>query len=100
MPPRAPSEALFVAGAEQLASLIDAIEELLLVVSPEGLISYASSGFSALLGSSANRLNGQCVFSLLLEDDRPTLERLLRESSFAPKVRGRCRLRARNGEYR
>src|SRR5215467_12620318 len=99
MPQRPPSDTLFVAGPEQLASLLDATEGLLLVVSPEAAILYCSSGLCTLLDTSSEQLLGQSLFRFFLEEDYPSLNRLFRESSYTPRARGRCRLRTKNGDY-
>src|SRR5215813_10828690 len=99
MPQRVPAETQFLAAPEQLAALFDAIEQRLLVVSREGTILYPSSGFAAWLGVSAEDLSGHAVSRLFHEEDGVVIERLLRESSYGPKVRGRCRLRTKNGEF-
>src|SRR5215470_14881605 len=88
----------FAVGAEQLASLLDAVEELLLILSPEGAILFAASSFSKVVGRSADELIGQPIFDFVNEDDRSILARLLRESSFEPKARGRCRLRTKDAD--
>jgi two-component system, cell cycle sensor histidine kinase and response regulator CckA len=97
MPPRAPSEAQFVAGPEQLAALLSALEELLLVVSPEGTILYSSSGLAGLLTDAPEQLAGQSVYRLFVEQDRPAIKRLLCECSYASKTRCRCRLQTEDG---
>src|SRR5262249_2826168 len=91
------SETQFGLGPEQLASLLDAVEELLLVVSSEGAVLYASPALTGLLGQAAEQLCGLPVSQIFLEEDRSVVERLLRESSYSPKARGRCRLRLTGG---
>src|SRR5262249_17770941 len=98
MPQRAPYEQ-FALGTEQIASLLDASEELPLFVSPDGSILFAGSGLAKLVGRPAEELAGLSVFHFLHEDDRPVLQRLLRETRYAPKVRGLCRLRTAGGDF-
>src|SRR5262249_40406485 len=81
-------------------SLLEAIEELLLVVSPEGTILFASSKFRDLTGEPAEDLVGCSVTSLFVPEDSSAVRRLLREASFGPKANGRCRLQTKHGEHR
>ena len=99
MSQRAPSDQ-FALGLEQLASLLDAIEEHVLVVSAEGSILFASPSLGELIGRSADDCAGHPVSNLFHEEDRPVVQRVLRESSFIVKARSRCRLRTRHGDFR
>jgi PAS domain S-box-containing protein len=99
MSQRAPSDQ-FALGFEQLASLLDSIEEHVLVVSVRGGILFASSSFGELVGRSADECIGHAIVSFVHEEDRPLAQRVLRESSLTPKARGRCRLRTKHGDFR
>jgi PAS domain S-box-containing protein len=100
MPQRTPSEPQFLAGTEQLASLLEIIDHLVVVLSPEGTILFANAGLPELLGYAPDELIGQGIRGLFAEGDQPALERLVRECSFSSKVRGRCRLRTKDGDLR
>src|SRR5262249_25385924 len=100
MSQRASSDTQFVAGPQQLAALLNAIEELLLVVSPEGTVLYASSGFANLLDCGADQLSGRSISQLFHDADRQVLSRLLRECTYGSKARGRCRLLTKDGDFR
>lgn len=96
----APSEPPFTVGIEQLASLLEIIDQLIVVLSPEGTILFANSGFAELVGDAPEQLAGQKIAGMVAASDVPAVERLLRESVFSSKVRGRCRLRTRDGDLR
>ena len=97
MPQRAPSEP-FALGTEQLASLLEAIEELLLLVSPDGHIRFAGPGLPKWFGLAREQWLGRTFLDLVHEEDRPSAERLLRGFSYAKKQRCRCRLRTKDGD--
>jgi PAS domain-containing protein len=50
MPQRAPFAQGTVIGPEQLSTLLDSVQELIAILSPDGIIQFASPGFTRLLG--------------------------------------------------
>jgi hypothetical protein len=89
-------------GAEQLASLLGTLNELLAIVSPDGAILFASTGFESQLGYSPDELIGRPFRKLLNEQDAKAMsQRMLTAGrSATEKTPARCRLKTKDGDWR
>jgi len=102
MPPRAPSEAQITFGAEQLASLLGTLHELLAILSPDGNILFTTSGFESQLGYASGELIGRALLELVYEQDEQVMRHYLLTPSqpAAERVPARCRLKMKDGDLR
>lgn len=102
MSQRAPLEQSLLADSGQLSALVDAVRELIAILTPEGTILFASAGFSRVLGYAPDELSGVDIQTLLHENDWAIHNNLLVECNRADAgaVGGRCRLRGRDGVCR
>ena len=103
MPQRAPYAQGTVIGPEQLSTLLDSVQELLTILSPDGIIQFASAGFTRLLGHRTEDLVGSSIIDLLLHvNDADGVRERLRDlsASGGGKFAGRCRLRSKDGSWR
>jgi two-component system cell cycle sensor histidine kinase/response regulator CckA len=89
-------------GPEQLYALLDSVRELVSILSPDGIILFASSSFTSKLGYSAENLAGKSIASLLHPNDTAGMEEHLRDLSTRGNERlcGRCRLQSKDGSWR
>lgn len=90
------------AGPAQLSALLECARELLLILSPDGLIMHANAGVRDVLGLSPEDVVGRALNDFLHPDEaREMLDRLrgVAETSRGPR-KGPCRLRAGSGEWR
>ena len=99
---RAPLAQGFFLGPEQLVMLLDTVQELLTILSPDGTIQYVSAGFTRVLGHRAEDLIGKSIFELVHPSDadgtRDCLHNL--QDGEHGKLGKRCRLRGRDGSWR
>src|SRR5467141_3905689 len=103
MPQRAPYAQGTVIGPEQLSTLFDSVQELLTILSPDGIIQFASAGFTRVLGHRTEDLVGSSIIDLLLHvNDADGVRERLRDlsASGGGKFAGRCRLRSKDGSWR
>jgi len=102
MPQRAPFAPGTVIGPEQLSTLLDSVQELITILSPDGIIQFASAGFSRLLGHRAEDLAGRPITELLHVNDAEGVRERLRDRSTGGSgtFGGRCRLRSKDGSWR
>jgi len=103
MPQRAPYAQGTVIGPEQLSTLLDSVQELLTILSPDGIIQFASAGFTRVLGHRTEDLVGSSIIDLLLHvNDADGVRERLRDPSASGggKFAGRCRLRSKDGSWR
>ena len=102
MPQRAPFAQGTVIGPEQLSTLLDSVLELLAILSPDGIIQFASAGFTRLLGHRTEDLVGSSIIDLLHVNDADGVRERLRDlsASRGGKFAGRCRLRSKDGSWR
>jgi PAS domain S-box-containing protein len=89
-------------GPEQLATLLDSVQELLTILRPDGTIQFASAGFTRLLGHPSEGLAGTAIVDLLHADDADEVRERLRSlsASGGGAFGGRCRLRSKDGSWR
>jgi two-component system, cell cycle sensor histidine kinase and response regulator CckA len=89
-------------GQEQLATLLDSVQELLTILSSEGIVQFASAGFARILGHGLDDLVGGSIFELFHPDDVVGARECLRElsASHPGKLGRRCRLRSKDGSWR
>jgi two-component system cell cycle sensor histidine kinase/response regulator CckA len=99
---RAPIAQGTILGQEQLSTLLDSVQELLTIVSPEGTIQFASPGFTRLLGHNTEDLVGGSLLELIHPNDAAGAHECLRELSVGQhgKLGKRCRLRSKDGSWR
>jgi two-component system, cell cycle sensor histidine kinase and response regulator CckA len=102
MSPRVSSEQGTVIGPEQLSTLLNSIRELITIVSPGGIILFASPGFTSLLGHATEGLVGRSITSLLHPNDASGVREHLRKlsGSGGGTFSGRCRLQSTDGSWR
>ena len=91
-----------MAGPEQLATLLDSVRELHAILTAEGMIQYASPGFTRMLGYRPEELIGQPITILLHPNEMKSARERLGELAAAPGVTisERCRLRIKEGGWR
>jgi hypothetical protein len=89
-------------GPEQISALLDSVRELVSVLSPDGIILFASSSFARILGRSSEDLAGKSIASLLHPHDAPAMQEHLRNCSARESgaICRRCRLQSRDGSWR
>ena len=102
MPQRAPFEQSLLADTGQMFALVDAVRELVAVLTPQGNFLFANASFSRVLGYAPEELSGIDIHSLIHESDRKLHANLLAEChvSGVGTSAGRCRLRGRDGGCR
>ncbi|MGB8473702.1 MAG: PAS domain S-box protein [Candidatus Acidiferrum sp.] len=101
--PHSPSLAKNVtASAEQLSALLDCARELLVILSPEGILLHASAGAASTLGWLPEELAGRSLSEYMHPDDVRGMEGLFRGLAGAAAGSGkeRCRLRTKAGDWR
>jgi two-component system cell cycle sensor histidine kinase/response regulator CckA len=91
-----------VIGPEQFSTLLDAVRELIAILSPDGIIQFASQGFARVLGHHSEDLLGRPISSLLHANDTAGFSKRLRElaESEGGTNNGRCRLLSKDGSWR
>lgn len=89
-------------GPEQLSTLLDSVQELLAILSPDGIIQYASAGFTHVLGHNTESLAGRSIVDLVHANDAAAARECLRILTISRdgKLGGRCRLRSKDGSWR
>ena len=99
---RAPFAQGTILGKERLSTLLDSVQELLAILTPEGIIQFASAGFTRLLGYSTEDLAGESILAVIHPDDAGGARECLRELSICHrgKLGRRCRLRSKDGSWR
>ncbi len=83
--------------------MLDSVQELLTILSPDGIIQFASAGFTRVLGHRTEDLVGSSIIDLLLHvNDADGVRERLRDlsASGGGKFAGRCRLRSKDGSWR
>jgi PAS domain S-box-containing protein len=102
MYPRAPLAQGTFLGPEQLSTLLDSVQELLTILSPDGSIQFASAGFTRLLGHGTEDLIGRSILDLIHLNDAEGARECLRELSVSQHGRfgRRCRLRSKDESWR
>jgi len=102
MSQRAPFAQGTVVGPEQLFTLLDSVQELLAIVSPDGIIQFASAGFTRLLGHRTEDLAGRPILDLLHLNDAGRVRECFRDLSTSGRgtFSGRCRLQSKDGSWR
>ena len=91
-----------VVGPEQLSTLLDSVRELIAILTPDGIIQFATPGFARTLGHRTEDLVGRPIASLLHPNDAVGARERLRESALSGggTSSGRCRLRSKDGSWR
>src|SRR5260370_2222549 len=102
MPQRATFAQGPVIGPEQLSALLDSVQELIAILSPDGIIQFASAGFTRVLGHAAEDLAGRSILDMLHPSDAQMAREGLRHTSAggAATFGGRCRMRSTDGTWR
>jgi len=102
MPHRVSSLEATAIGAEQLSTLLDSVRELIAILSPDGIIQFASQGFSRVLGHRTEDLVGRQITSLLHANDTAGFRERLHElaASGGGTNSSRCRLQSKDGSWR
>ncbi len=102
MSQRAPFAQGTVIGPEQLSTLLDSVQELLTILSPDGIIQFASAGFTRLLGHSTEDLVGRSIIDIVHVDDADGARECLRDLTVSRlgKFGRRCRLQSKDGSWR
>ena len=91
-----------VIGPEQLSVLLDSVQELITILSPDGIIRFASTGFTRVLGHLTEDLVGKSIFDLVHVSDAEGTRECLRdlEVSQHGEFGRRCRLQSKEGIWR
>jgi two-component system cell cycle sensor histidine kinase/response regulator CckA len=102
MSQRASFVQVIVAGPEQLSRLLESVRELIAIVSADGNVLFASSGFSRVLGFESSELTGRTLGHLLHPNDLPLFSQDLQQLDAVPggTANRRCRLQSKNGGWR
>ena len=89
-------------GPEQLPALLDSVRELITILSPDGLIQFATQAFSEVLGRRTEDLAGTAFTSLVHPNDAASARQCLREiaASSGGTAGFRCRLQSKDGSWR
>ncbi len=89
-------------GSEQLSVLLDSAQELIAILSPDGIIQYASAGFTRVLGHAAEDLVGRPFIDIVHTNDAAEAREYLRilTTRRDGDSGGRCRLRSNDGSWR
>jgi len=99
---RTVTEASTTLGASQLAILLDAVHELVAVVSADGTVQFVNGAFEKILGYRAEDLQGENLQKIVLGSDVGILRRALNEvqANGSGAHTDRCRLRGQDGSWR
>jgi two-component system, cell cycle sensor histidine kinase and response regulator CckA len=99
---RTVTEAGITLGATQLANLLDAVQELVALLSPDGTVQFVNGAFKKVLGFRAEELLGRPLDSVVLGSDVEVLRRSLSAvASGNGKIHtDRCRFRTAAGSWR
>jgi two-component system cell cycle sensor histidine kinase/response regulator CckA len=89
-------------GPEQLPALLDSVRELITILSPDGLIQFASQGFVRVLGHRTEDLTGRAFATLVHSNDAARARQCLREIAVSAggTASFRCRLQGKDGSWR
>src|SRR3979490_529924 len=89
-------------GPEQLPALLDSVRELIAILSPDGLIQFATPGFARDLGHRAEDLVGRPFISLMHASDTAGAGQCFREIAVGGggTASFRCRLESNDGSWR
>src|SRR6266850_1783086 len=89
-------------GPEQLPALLDSVRELITILSSDGLIQFASPGFTRILGHRTEDLVGRPFTSLTHANDTAGAGQCVREiaASGGGAFSFRCRLQSKDGSWR
>ena len=99
---RTATEASTTLGASQLAILLDAVHELVAVVSADGAVQFVNGAFEKILGYRPEDLQGENLQKIVLGSDVGILRRALAEvqANGTGTHTDRCRLRGQDGSWR
>ena len=96
------AEQSLVESGRRHRALIESISELILIISLDGIIQFASGVSESLTGYAESDLVGQSVEKFVDPLDRIAVARILKDITDHPStlMRGECRLCAKDGERR
>jgi two-component system cell cycle sensor histidine kinase/response regulator CckA len=102
MSQRAPFAQGTFLSLDQLSTLLDSVQELLAILSPDGIIQFASAGFTRLLGHRTEDLVGKSILELVHVYDADGARECLRDLRVSQhgKFGTRCRLQSKDGSWR
>src|SRR6266478_935712 len=102
MSQRAPYAQGTVIGPEQFSTLLDSVQELIAIISPDGIIQFANASFTRVLGHPTEDLAGTSITDLLHANDAGAVRERLRDLSVSGRgtIGGRCRLQSKDGSWR
>jgi PAS domain S-box-containing protein len=98
--------ATFPAGSpvttEQFAALLEAVPDLLAILSPDGIFQFANAAFTRLLGHGREDLLGTSIFELVHTSEAEGARAYVRDLQInrEHKFGSRCRLRSKDGTWR
>ena len=89
-------------GAEQLSVLLESARELVCILNADGIIVFASSGITRLLGHTTEDLVGESIACLVHPLDVAGMQGRFRELSTSKggAICVRCRLQSKDGTWR
>lgn len=97
---------IFPAGnavtTEQFAALLDSAQEMLAILSPDGMIQFGNAAFTRLLGYRTEDLVGTSILEIVHANDAEGARKCLRDVQTSREGRfgSRCRLRSKDGSWR
>jgi two-component system, cell cycle sensor histidine kinase and response regulator CckA len=96
------TEASITLGASQLASLLDAVQELVAILSADGAVQFVNGAFARVLGYAPEDLLGERLQRIALGSDMEVLRRALNEARANPgnDYGDHCRFRGQDGSWR
>ncbi len=91
-----------VIGPEQLSVLLDSVQELITILNSDGIIQFASTGFTRVLGHLTEDLVGKSIFDLVHASDAEGTRECLCDLAVSQhgKFGRRCRLQSKEGTWR
>src|SRR5271157_5531612 len=89
-------------GAQHLAALLDATQELIAILGSDGAIHFVNDAFRRSLGYDSEELLGRSIYAIVHAVDVEHLRERLQEIAAQPgsSARDRCRLRTRDCSWR
>src|SRR5271157_2968522 len=89
-------------GAQHLAALLDATQELIAILGSDGAIHFVNDAFRRSLGYDSEELLGRSIYAIVHAVDVEHLRQRVQEIAAQPRssAHNRCRLRARDGSWR
>lgn len=85
---------------ERFRSIIEGTTDIILIVTPQGVIKYHSPSFERVLGYAPDRIDGLRCFDFVHSDDYESVAETLANARQAPGPTGEIRMRHHDGSWR